>query len=416
MNKEKQIVPELRFPEFEKDGEWEGKSIDKLSNKVTAGGTPSTKEDKYWGGNIRWMNSGELNLKVIYEVDGRITKEGLDNSSTKLIPVDCVLIGLAGQGKTRGTVAINKVELCTNQSIASIFPNKKVFDSTFLYHNLDNRYKELRELSTGGEGRGGLNLGIIKEIKVPIPISLKEQQKIANCLSSLDEVISAETEKLELLQDHKKGLLQQLFPQEGETQPKYRFPEFKNEGDWEEKELKTFLEFQTGFPFKSSGFNKENKGIRLIKNRDLKADDRIVYFEGSYNDDYLVNDGDILVGMDGDFSPVKWNKGLALLNQRVGRIRTNNDTNDFIFHFLSIHLKIIEHNTPSTTVKHLSHSTVEKLKVPIPSTIKEQQKIGKCLSSVDNLIEAQTLKIDRLQTHKIGLLQQLFPNINDVVV
>ena len=182
-----------------------------IKKKSFAGGTPSTLNDEYWNGDIRWMNSGELNLKRVYEVQGRITEKGLNNSSTKLIPKDCVLIGLAGQGKTRGTVAMNLVELCTNQSIAAIFPNKKIFNHEFLYQNLDSRYDELRRYSTGSSGRGGLNLQIIKSIKIQLP-KLPEQQKIADCVNSLDALIYAETQKLKTLKAHKKGLLQQLFP------------------------------------------------------------------------------------------------------------------------------------------------------------------------------------------------------------
>jgi type I restriction enzyme S subunit len=127
------------------------------------------------------------------------------------------LIGLAGQGKTRGTVAMNMIELCINQSIAAIFPSEKNFYSDFLYHHLDNRYDELRSLSAGGEGRGGLNLQIIKSLDIPLP-ELKEQQKIADCLSSLDELITAQTQKLDALKRHKKGLMQQLFPAVDEAQ------------------------------------------------------------------------------------------------------------------------------------------------------------------------------------------------------
>jgi type I restriction enzyme S subunit len=156
------MKPKLRFPEFQDAEGWEESTVGRISNTVIAGGTPSTSEKNFWGGDVRWMNSGELNYKKVYEVQGRITGEGLSNSSTKLIPPRCVLIGLAGQGKTRGTVAMNMVELCTNQSIAAIFPNDSAFNSDFLYHDLDKRYDELRRLSAGGEGRGGLNLGIAK--------------------------------------------------------------------------------------------------------------------------------------------------------------------------------------------------------------------------------------------------------------
>lgn len=156
------MKPKLRFPEFQDAEGWEESTVGRISNTVIAGGTPSTSEKNFWGGDVRWMNSGELNYKKVYEVQGRITGEGLSNSSTKLIPPRCVLIGLAGQGKTRGTVAMNMVELCTNQSIAAIFPNDSAFNSDFLYHDLDKRYDELRRLSAGGEGRGGLNLGTAK--------------------------------------------------------------------------------------------------------------------------------------------------------------------------------------------------------------------------------------------------------------
>jgi len=213
---EGETLPKLRFPEFRDAGEWEIKQIGQVSINVTTGGTPSTSVKEYWGGGIRWMNSGELNYKKVYEVHGRITEEGMRNSSTKLIPKMCVLIGLAGQGKTRGTVAMNMIELCINQSIAAIFPNEKSFSSDFLYHNLDNRYDELRSLSTGGEGRGGLNLPIIKTLKVPFP-KPKEQQKIADCLSSIDEIVAAQAQKLARLKAHKKGLMQQLFPSLGQV-------------------------------------------------------------------------------------------------------------------------------------------------------------------------------------------------------
>ena len=115
----KKLLPMKRFPEFQHAGEWEVKKIGQIAENVTAGGTPSTTEKEYWGGTIRWMNSGELNYKIVNEVQGRITEKGLRNSSTKVIPPKSVLIGLAGQGKTRGTVAMNMIELCINQSINS---------------------------------------------------------------------------------------------------------------------------------------------------------------------------------------------------------------------------------------------------------------------------------------------------------
>jgi len=205
-----QKVPHYRFPEFVNNGDWEEVNIgDKTL--VTAGGTPESTNKEYWNGDIPWMNSGELNNKRIYSVSNFITEKGLKESSTKLIPPNCILIGLAGQGKTRGTTAINYIEICTNQSIAAIHPNNLIFDSEFLYHKFDSMYEQLRFLSAGDGGRGGLNLQIIKSINILIP-SIKEQQKIAECILAVDNLITAQTEKIEQLKAHKKGLMQGLFP------------------------------------------------------------------------------------------------------------------------------------------------------------------------------------------------------------
>ncbi|WP_037056603.1 restriction endonuclease subunit S [Ralstonia pickettii] len=200
------LTGKTRLPGFA--GAWEVTKIGRFTD-CTAGGTPSTLIAGYWGGNIRWMNSGELNLRRVYEVEGRITTAGLNNSSTKLIPSGCVLIGLAGQGRTRGTVAMNYVELCTNQSIAAIFPNPS-FSSEYLYQNLDSRYEELRELSSGGGGRGGLNLTLIKGLEIPFP-SVEEQTAIAEVLSDMDAELAALEARREKTRLLKQGMMQELL-------------------------------------------------------------------------------------------------------------------------------------------------------------------------------------------------------------
>jgi len=129
------LTGQKRLPGF--DGQWDTKQIGEFTD-CTSGGTPSTLVTEYWDGSIRWMASGELHLRTVADVEGRITERGLRNSSAKMLPADCILIGLAGQGRTRGTVAVNLVPLCTNQSIAAILPNSR-FVTQYLYHNLDSR-------------------------------------------------------------------------------------------------------------------------------------------------------------------------------------------------------------------------------------------------------------------------------------
>ena len=200
------LTGQTRLPGFL--GEWEVKRIGEFTD-CTAGGTPSTLVSSYWGGSIPWMSSGELNLKIVAEVEGRITEDGLNNSSTHMIPRKCVLIGLAGQGKTRGTVAMNMIELCTNQSIAAILPSR-AFVPEYLYYNLDTRYDELRGLSTGDGGRGGLNLTIIKSIAVPLP-SVAEQTAIAEVLSDLDAELAALEQRRAKTRALKQGMMQELL-------------------------------------------------------------------------------------------------------------------------------------------------------------------------------------------------------------
>jgi len=188
--------------------DWQIKRIGDFTD-CTAGGTPSTSTPPYWGGSNPWMSSGELHLKQVFDVAERITDEGLKNSSTKYIPKDSVLMGLAGQGKTRGTVAIARISLCTNQSIAAIFPSDK-HSTEYLFYNLDRRYDELRGLSTGDGGRGGLNLKIIRNLKLPIP-SLPEQTAIATILSDMDEEIQTLQQRINKTRQIKQGMMQELL-------------------------------------------------------------------------------------------------------------------------------------------------------------------------------------------------------------
>ncbi|MDK2090321.1 restriction endonuclease subunit S [Aliarcobacter butzleri] len=188
---------------------WEVKSIGSLTS-LTAGGTPSTQIKDYWNPKeVPWLSSGEVNKKIIYFTDNMISKQGLNNSAAKFIPKYSVLIALAGQGKTRGTVAISEIELTTNQSVASILPSEKL-DMYFIYYNLDSRYEEIRSMSTGVGGRGGLNLAILKSIKIALPPQ-KEQKQISEILSTVDKKLENLKEKKLFFQELKKGLMQKLL-------------------------------------------------------------------------------------------------------------------------------------------------------------------------------------------------------------
>ena len=184
----------------------------KISSFATcvAGATPDTKKSEYWdNGTIPWLSSGEVNKKRIYFTDKHITALGYQKTSTKMLPVKTVVIALAGQGKTRGTVAITETEVCTNQSLAGIITNDTM-NSEFLFYYLETQYENLRILSSGDGTRGGLNLQLINDFLVPTP-SLDKQKFIAAFGTLLDKQINFNQDLLCQLQSLKSALLQQLF-------------------------------------------------------------------------------------------------------------------------------------------------------------------------------------------------------------
>ena len=163
--------------------------------QCVAGATPNSKDPSLWDGNIPWMSSGEVNKRIIRSTDRCITQRGFDSCSTKMIPAGAVVVALAGQGKTRGTVARTRIELCTNQSLCAIISDANV-DSDFLFHYLVSQYNNLRAVSSGDGTRGGLNLKMIREYRVPVP-PLEVQREIVRILdqfTTLEAELEAELE------------------------------------------------------------------------------------------------------------------------------------------------------------------------------------------------------------------------------
>ena len=194
-------VPKLRFPEFK--GEWEEKELGEVGRNIFSGGTPKTSNKEYYGGDIPFIRSAEINRN---ETELFLTLEGLNNSSAKMIEKGDLLIALYGANS--GEVALAKINGAINQAILCF----KSESNAFVYQYLLLKKEAILSKYIQG-GQGNLSGEIIKSIKILLP-SLPEQQKIADCLLSLDELIEARKEKITSLKAYKKGLLQQLFPQE----------------------------------------------------------------------------------------------------------------------------------------------------------------------------------------------------------
>lgn len=236
--------------------------------------------------------------------------------------------------------------------------------------------------------------------------SIKEQQKIATFLSALDTRIDAQSDKIKALSEQKKGLMQKIFAQE------LRFTDENGRGfaPWVEKKLELVLHIENGYPFKSEFFTSNVTGVPLIRIRDIKAKEMNTYYTGDFDEKYMVENGDVIIGMDGEFVISKWDKGSALLNQRVMRIKNNVDSDlEFLHQVLKSVVKKIEDIAPQTTVKHLSNKDIYNSVVAMPS-LQEQQKIAKFLSRLDERIAHEQDKLDAYRDEKKAFMQKLFPS------
>ena len=201
--------PRLRFPEFQDTQEWRVAPLGKLF-ETTTGGTPDRARPDYWGGEVPWVTTSIVDFNVIESTRESISSAGLSNSSAKVFPKRTVLMALYGQGKTRGKVAMLGVEAATNQACAAILPSDEV-DPRFVFLNLSGRYEEIRANSNSG-GQKNLSQALVRDLPFAYPKERAEQHRIAECLTALDDQIAAQARKLETLKQHKRGLLQQLFP------------------------------------------------------------------------------------------------------------------------------------------------------------------------------------------------------------
>lgn len=386
--------------------DWKLTLIKNISTVIT-GGTPSTKIFEYWNGEIKWMSSGELNKKFIYDTEKRITKKGLDNSSAKIIPSKSVLIGLAGQGKTRGTVAINFVKLSINQSIAAVLPSNNHIPE-FLYHNLSNRYYELRKLSTGEGGRGGLNKKIIENLFIPLP-PLSEQKAIAKVLGDIDSLIESLDRLIEKKRLIKKGAMQELLT------GKKRLAGF--EGEWVKKRLGDIFYISSGSS-KSKFVSKFGKYI-LIDMGSISRDGKIIKskkisekLDTLFTNDLVMPKDDIGEGLILGKVIIIPENNKYILGDHVYKltIKNNKIYYPLFFYFLinSYNVnKSLKKKATGSAQKGLSKKNIYEHKILVPSSLQEQQAIAKILSDMDAEIEALEAKKQKYENIKKGAMELL---------
>ena len=406
------IIPQLRFPEFEE--EWK---LTKLENLVKLLSGYAFKDLTYIKGGRKLLipknftNSGYAsfnNENTKYTSENPNSKYNCKNGDLLILLTDltpsCELLG-------KPLFLLEKDgEVLLNQRISKVITSDKMYSRFLLYFFLtDAFHKRIKNTATGSTVKHSSNK-IILNSTISFPTK-KEQEKIAACLSSLDKVITAETEKLDLLQDHKKGLLQQLFPAEGETQPKFRFPEFKDDGDWKETTLEEVADYENGKAHEQE--ISDTGKYKVINSKFISTDGEVVKFTDSAN--LMANTGDILMVL----SDIPNGRAIAkcfyvdeddtyTVNQRICKITPTDIDNRFLFYIQNRNKYFLAFDD-GVKQTNLRKETVLSFPFLKPKDPKEQKKIATCLTLADDLIKKQADKIVSLQEHKKGLLQQLFP-------
>ena len=244
-----------------------------------------------------------------------------------------------------------------------------------------------------------------------------EQKKIADCLSSLDDLITAQTQKLDTLKTHKKGLMQQLFPAEGETIPKLRFPEFREAGEWGAKQLKQICAVNPAnseLPEIFAYIDLESVKAGILKTKKIISRE-----EAPSRAQRLLDYGDVIFQI---VRPYQRNNFYFRILNDIKYVASTGyaqlrafESKDFLFqviHTDDFVEKVIAKCTGSS-YPAINSSDLAEISVAVPKPA-EQQKIADCLASLDELITLEAQKLDTLKAHKKGLMQQLFPALDEV--
>ena len=396
------LVPKLRFPEFRDAEAWEQKEVGEVF-QVTRGDVLSMT-----------LVQDEKSDAMPYPVYSSQTKNnGLSGYYSDYLFEDAIT--WTTDGANAGDVNYRTGKFfCTN--VCGVLLNSKGFANpciAALINRVSTKYVSY-------VGNPKLMNGVMSKIPIPVP-SLAEQQKIAECLSSVDALIAAQARKLDALKTHKKGLMQQLFPREGETQPRLRFPEFQNAGEWAEYSLGQLIEIASGQidpkqpPYCDSpqvgSENIESHSGKLINVK--SAGDK-----GVISGNYAFDENDIL------YSKIRpaLNKVAApefkgICSADIYPIRPTDGSllRSYLFYLLLSQnfLQYAIRNSERGKIPKINRDALVTYKALIPPPA-DQQRIADCLNSLDALIAAQTQKLEALKTHKKGLMQQLFPSPEEV--
>lgn len=402
-------VPKLRFKEF--DGEWEKKKIGGFFDHLSTGSTPSRTNPDYFKGEIPWISSGELKSHYISDTKEHVSELAVKETNLKIHPPGTFFIAITGlEAKgTRSSAAINTVPMTTNQSCLAFKPNDLI-DLNFLYFWYKKNGERIGITYTQGTKQQSLTPGLVRDLDITVP-KIEEQKYISRFFNIVEKKIELQQQKIDLLQEQKKGFLQKMFPKSGETQPEMRFEGF--EGDWEERKLKEVGKIITGnTPSTTDKSNYAEQGILWVTPTDIK---HLITTETSKKLSIkgekiarVVPSGTILVTCIASIGKNTMVLDKSGFNQQINSL-TPNSNNDSYFlliqsEFWSRKMKNI---AASGTMQIVNKNEFSNLIFSYP-TLEEQQKIGVFFKKMDENIVLQQKKLNIYKKQRQGFMQQMF--------
>lgn len=262
-------------------------------------------------------------------------------------------------------------------------------------------------------GDGGVRVRIyykdIARLQLALP-SLPEQERIAECLNSADELMAAQARKVDALKAHKRGLMQQLFPREGETQPCLRFPEFQNTGEWKRMTFGQAATFYNGRAYKQEELLESGK-YPVLRVGNFFTSNTWYHSDLELDETKYCEYGDLLYAWSASFGPRIWRGEKSIYHYHIWKVIEQRGVDkQFLFITLDNETENMKAKTTNGLgIMHITKGAIESWESTFP-TMAEQRKIAGCLTSLDNTITAEIEKLDALKTHKDGLMQQLFPS------
>ncbi len=391
------LTPKLRFPEFRGKGEWETKQIGNVCDVLQGYGFPVDLQGKLKG-DYPFCKVSDISKAVnerggmLREAANFVDYEVVEKLRARPIPIGTTVFAKIGEALRLNRRAITTVECLIDNNAVGLKAKSKSTPDYFIFSLL-----HLIDLNKHcGGAVPSVNKSTLEKIEIPIPTP-KEQHRIADCLSSLDDLISAEARALDALKAHKKGLMQQLFPREGETTPRLRFPEFRGKGEWESKKLKKVAPLQRGFDLPASEIC--DGQVPIVYSNGIR---------GKHATGMATGPG-LVTGRSGTIGKLHYIESGEYWPHNTALWVTDFCGNVPKFIYYLYDAIGLERFSSGSGVPTLNRNDVHAFLASIPKKIQEQQTIADCLSSLDTQIEAQTAKIEVLKQHKRGLMQQLFP-------